>query len=97
MGPCLLRPSKASGKRRLGEPYHDGDVRKGVDRGTNEAPPVRGNRRVRPAGIRARSRAGFPVRETGSVGMFRTLAKAAKALVPGIGNAHKARAQTATR
>src|SRR6266568_6502624 len=65
MGPRLLRPSKASGKRRLGEPYHDGDVRKGVDRGTNEAPPVRGNRCVRPAGIRARGRSGVPVRAGG--------------------------------
>ena len=36
-------------------------------------------------------------REPGSVGMFRTLAKAVKALVPGIGNARKARARTATR
>lgn len=36
-------------------------------------------------------------REAGSVGMFRTLAKAVKALVPGIGNARKARARTATR
>ncbi len=36
-------------------------------------------------------------REAGSVGMFRTLAKAVKAIVPGIGNARKARARTATR
>src|SRR6266571_2978154 len=62
MGPRLLRPSKASGKGRLGEPHHDGNVRKGRDRGTNEAPPVRRDRRVRPAGIRARGWAGVPVR-----------------------------------
>ena len=36
-------------------------------------------------------------REAGFVGMFRTLAKAVKALVPGTGNARKGRAQTATR
>ncbi len=36
-------------------------------------------------------------REAGSVGVFHTLAKAVKALVPGIGNARKARARTATR
>src|SRR2546428_11957690 len=65
MAPPPLRPSKASGKGRLGEPHYDGDVRKGSDRGTNEAPPVRGNRRVRPAGIRARGRAGVPVRAGG--------------------------------
>ncbi len=36
-------------------------------------------------------------REAGSVGVFHTLAKAVKALVPGIGNAREARARTATR
>ncbi|HYS71442.1 MAG TPA: hypothetical protein VEM95_03375 [Thermoplasmata archaeon] len=36
-------------------------------------------------------------REAGFVGMFRTLAKAVKALVPGTGNARRGRAQTATR
>ena len=36
-------------------------------------------------------------REAGSVGVFHTLAKAVKALVPGIGNVRKARAGTATR
>src|SRR5437867_10842775 len=65
MALCPLRPSKASGKGRLGEPHHDGDVRKRIDRGANEAPRVRGNRRVRPAGIRARGRAGVPVRAGG--------------------------------
>ncbi|HEX9341036.1 MAG TPA: hypothetical protein VF992_07710 [Thermoplasmata archaeon] len=36
-------------------------------------------------------------RGAGSVGVFRTLAKAVKALVPGIGNGRKASARTATR
>src|SRR6266508_1929409 len=62
MGPSSLRPSKASGKGRLGEPHYDGNVRKGRDRGTHEAAQVRRDRRVRPAGIRARGWAGVPVR-----------------------------------
>src|SRR6266508_4556751 len=62
MGPSSLRPSKASGKGRLGEPHYDGNVRNGRDRGTNEAAQVRRDRRVRPAGIRARGWAGVPVR-----------------------------------
>ena len=36
-------------------------------------------------------------RKAGSVGVFHTLAKAVKVLVPGIGNVRKARAGTATR
>src|SRR6266540_3863572 len=49
-------------KGRLGEPHYDGNVRKRRYRGTHEAASVRRNRRVRPAGIRARGWAGVPVR-----------------------------------